>query len=176
MAAEIRNRFRRWFEYEQDAHAKVISSFHSVPEGKRSAPEFRKAVALLAHIVAARQIWLARLGVIPAASDTMFPNGPAVDLDRVAADWQRVSGLWDDYLTSLDDHEIDRQFEYQSLDAGRFRNRIEDILVQLFGHSWYHRGQIAMLVRAAGGEPAVTDLIYWCREPISGPAAGDGDQ
>ena len=69
-----------------------------------------------------------------------------------------------------------RELEYQSLDAGRFRNRIEDILTQLFGHSWYHRGQIAMLIRAAGGEPAVTDLIFWCREPISGPAAGDGDR
>jgi len=33
-----------------------------------------------------------------------------------------------------------------------------------------------MLVRAAGGEPAVTDLIYWCREPSSGPDAGDGDR
>jgi uncharacterized damage-inducible protein DinB len=55
-------------------------------------------------------------------------------------------------------------FEYQSLDAGRFRNTIADVLAQLYGHSWYHRGQIAMLVRTAGGQPAVTDLIYWCRE------------
>ena len=44
---------------------------------------------------------------------------------------------------------------------------IEDILAQLFGHSWYHRGQIALLVRAAGGEPAVTDLIYWSREAVA---------
>jgi hypothetical protein len=33
-------------------------------------------------------------------------------------------------------------------------------------------GQIAMLVRAAGGEPAVTDLIYWCRE--SAPSVSQG--
>jgi uncharacterized damage-inducible protein DinB len=176
MAAKLIDRFRRWFEYERDAHAKVISSFHSVPEGNRSAPEFRKAVGLLAHIVAARHIWLGRLGVIPAVAGTMFADDRAVDLDRVVAEWERVSELWADYLTSLDDLEIDRQFEYQSLDAGRFRNRIEDILAQLFGHSWYHRGQIAMLIRAAGGEPAVTDLIFWCREPISGPASGDGDR
>ena len=26
--------------------------------------------------------------------------------------------------------------------------------------------QIAVLVRAAGGTPAVTDLIYWCRQPV----------
>jgi uncharacterized damage-inducible protein DinB len=58
------------------------------------------------------------------------------------------------------------EIEYQSLDSGRFRNRVEEVLTQLFGHSWYHRGQIAMLVRAAGGEPAVTDFIFWCREPV----------
>jgi uncharacterized damage-inducible protein DinB len=51
-------------------------------------------------------------------------------------------------------------------DAGRFRNPVEEILTQLFGHSWYHRGQIAVLVRAAGGTPAITDLIYWCRQPV----------
>ena len=166
MATELINRFRRWFDYERDAHAKVIASIHSVPEGNRSVPEYRKAVTLLAHMIAARRVWLGRLGVIPAAPGTLFANDPAVDIDRVAADWQQVSKLWGEYLASLDDAQINRQFEYQSLDAGRFRNRIEDILAQLHGHSWYHRGQIAMLIRAAGGEPAVTDLIFWCRRPV----------
>ena len=69
------------------------------------------------------------------------------------------------YLERVSDDDLLRTFEYQSLDAGRFCNRIADILTQLFGHSLYHRGQIAMLVRAAGGEPAVTDFVYWCREP-----------
>jgi uncharacterized damage-inducible protein DinB len=175
MASALTERFRRWFEYERDALAKVISSFQSVPEENRSAAEFRRAVALLAHMVAAREVWLGRLGVIPAAPGTMHSSEQSADLDRVAADWQRVSELWADYLSLLDDPEIARQFEYQSLDSGRFQNRIEDILAQLFGHSWYHRGQIAMLIRAAGGEPAVTDLIYWCRQPVRAPAEGHRD-
>jgi len=29
-----------------------------------------------------------------------------------------------------------------------------------------HRGQIAALVRALGGEPAVTDYLFWKRRPI----------
>ena len=62
-----------------------------------------------------------------------------------------MQGIWSDYLARLDDTALGQEFEYQSLDAGRFRNRVEDILAQLFGHSSYHRGQIAMLVRAAGG-------------------------
>jgi uncharacterized damage-inducible protein DinB len=57
-------------------------------------------------------------------------------------------------------------FTYQSFDSGRFQNTIEDVLTQLFGHSWYHRGQIAILVRQAGGTPALTDLIYFTRESV----------
>ena len=66
------------------------------------------------------------------------------------------------------DEEIRKTFDYTSIDHTPFRNTVEDILTQLFGHSWYHRGQIAMLVRASGGQPAITDLIYWSREPIPG--------
>ena len=57
-------------------------------------------------------------------------------------------------------------FEYQSLDGPWFRNSVEDILTQLFGHSWYHRGQIAALIRALGEEPAVTDFVFWARDLI----------
>lgn len=156
--------YRRWFDYEKDAHAKVLVSLESVPAERRMTPEFQRAVAIFGHIAAARKVWLARLGVIEAAAPTLFPAG--VELSKIAEDLRGIQDRWEDYLRRLTDEELDRNAEYQSLDAGQFRTRVEDILTQLFGHSWYHRGQIAMLVRAAGGEPAVTDLIYWCREPV----------
>jgi uncharacterized damage-inducible protein DinB len=168
MGRVVVERYRRWFDYEQDAHAKVLSSLDTVPAGRRDAPEYRKAVALLAHIVAGRRMWLYRLGAAPAPAGPLFPDNPA--LDEVAAEWQAVRARWADYLAGADDDELAREFEYKSLDAGRFRNRVEDILAQLFGHSWYHRGQIAMLVRAAGGQPAATDLVFWCRQPVPGGA------
>jgi uncharacterized damage-inducible protein DinB len=158
MAEELITRYRRWFEYERDAHAKVFAALDTVPADRRSGPEFRKAVALLAHIVMARRMWLGRLGVTPPVAGALFPEDP--DLAAVAAEWRAVQEAWTGYLAGLGDADLGRVFEYQSLDAGRFRNRVEDILAQLYGHSWYHRGQIAMLVRAAGGIPAVTDLIY----------------
>jgi uncharacterized damage-inducible protein DinB len=157
------DRYRRWFDYEQDAHAKVLASLETVPPQGRNTPEFRRAISLMGHIVAARRNWLLRLGVIQGTAGPIFPDD--ADVERVAAEWREMQGLWSSYLSGLDDLALDREFEYQSLDAGRFRNRIEDMLAHLFGHSSYHRGQIAMLVRAAGGTPAATDLIYWCREP-----------
>jgi uncharacterized damage-inducible protein DinB len=160
----IAERYMRWFEYEQNAHAKVVRSLETVPAERRTSLEFRRAVSILAHIAAARRVWLNRFGVTQGTPAALFPEG--AELDDVVSSLEQVQQLWADYLAQLTDEELARTFEYQSLDAGRFRNTIEDILTQLFGHSWYHRGQIAMLVRASGGEPAATDLVYWCREPV----------
>jgi uncharacterized damage-inducible protein DinB len=164
MSHEIADRCRRWFDYEKDAHQKVFRSLESVPTSRRSAPEYLRAVSILAHIVVARRVWLGRLGVAPAYTGPFFPQD--LELAQVVTQWKETERLWSDFLAPLTDENLAKTFEYQSLDAGRFRNRIEDILAQLFGHSSYHRGQIAMLVRSAGGEPAITDLIYWCREKV----------
>jgi uncharacterized damage-inducible protein DinB len=167
MSRTIADRFRRWFEYERDAHAKVVRSLETVPAERRSGAEYKRAVSILGHIAAARGVWLFRLGAAPKPPAAMFPeNMPLAD---VAADLERIHAEWAKYLSGITDDELDRTFEYQSLDAGRFRNRIEEILTQLFGHSWYHRGQIAILVRQAGGQPAATDFVYWCREKVSAP-------
>src|SRR5262245_18572837 len=164
MADSMTGRYRRWFEYEIEAHEKVIASLNSVPADQRGSPAFRKAVDLLAHIVGGRRIWLHRFGKTLDGPPALFPTGAS--LDEVIASLRVAQAHWLEYLTALTDAELARVFEYQSIDGGRFRNRIEDILTQLFGHSLYHRGQIATLVRAAGGEPAQTDFVYWTREPI----------
>jgi uncharacterized damage-inducible protein DinB len=129
MADKLIARFRRWFEYERDAHAKVLASLDTVPADRRAGAEYRKAVTLLGHIVAARRLWLGRLGAAPLPADPLFPEES--DLPAVAGEWQRVADAWDYYLTGLTDADLAREFEYQSYDGGRFRNRVEDGLAQL---------------------------------------------
>jgi uncharacterized damage-inducible protein DinB len=165
MSTNLIESYRRWFQYEQDVHDKVFASFQTVPADRRGSAEYKRAVSIMGHIVAARRMWLVRLGVIRSSGPAvLFPDGQ--DIEQVIADWREVQGLWVSHLASLDDAALEREFEYQSLDAGRFRNRVGDIFTQLFGHSWYHRGQIAMLIKSAGGQPAITDLIHWCREAV----------
>jgi uncharacterized damage-inducible protein DinB len=161
-------RYRRWFEYEKDSHAKVLASLESVPAEGRSTPAFEKAVSLVGHLIAARQLWLFRMGAGGEQPRDFFPTG--LTLADLAARLKAIEAAWSKFLAGLTNEALARPFEYQSLDSGRYRNTVEDILTQLFGHSWYHRGQIASLVRTAGGEPAATDFVFWTREPI--PDAG----
>lgn len=157
------DRYRRWFEYECDSNAKVLASMQAVPGELRASEPFQKAVNLMAHLMAARQMWLFRLGVGEKPVE-LFP--PHTDLSELSALVDSMESAWKSYLAQLQDAEIARVFEYQSYEGERFRNTIDDILTQLFGHSLYHRGQVAMILRSIGAEPAVTDFVYWAREAV----------
>ena len=157
------DRYRRWFDYERDSHARTMASLDAVAAELRSSPLFQKAVDLMAHLVAARRMWLFRFGVTSEKVD-LFPQ--SASLADVQSDLVKMEAAWEKYLSELNDAELQRVFEYQSYDGSRFRNSVEDIFTQLFGHSWYHRGQIAQLLRMIGAEPAVTDFVFWAREPV----------
>jgi len=159
----LSDRFRLWFAYERDAHQGVLDALTACP-APGGDPRLQRARDLFAHLLAARRLWLHRLGVAAAGPDDLFPTG--VSLDRLRETATQVEADWQSYYDRLDQEELDRTFEYQSLEGDRYRNTVLDILTQLFGHSWYHRGQIAALVRESGGEPAVTDYVFWTREAL----------
>ncbi len=164
MSSVLVDRFARWFEHECLAFDKVVESLDTVPVGCRDGADYVRALSILAHVIAARRMWLQRLGIVPASDRSLFPTDAT--LDEIIADWVDIRHHWSAYFSTRTDDALAQTFEYTSLDAGRFRNQIEDILAQLNGHAWYHRGQIAMLIRATGGTPAITDFIYYCREKV----------
>ena len=155
--------YRRWFNYERDSNVKVLNSLQAASDSARSHPQFQRAVDLMAHLVAARNMWLFRLG--SAAKPTeLFPTDTSLtELPQLIA---QMESAWASYLENLTDEKIARTFDYRSYEGEPFRNTIEDVLTQLYGHSLYHRGQIAMILRSIGAEPAPTDFIYWTREAL----------
>jgi uncharacterized damage-inducible protein DinB len=155
--------YRRWFEYERDVHRLALESLERLDASQKSLPEFQKAVDLLAHVIAARNMWLFRFGVNDENAE-LFPQN--TQIEALAKSLDAMEAKWNQYLERLSDSDLERVFEYTSYEGSRFRNSVGDILTQLFGHSWYHRGQIASLVRSMGGEPAVTDFVFWAREAV----------
>ena len=70
---------------------------------------------------------------------------------------------WTQYLQRLDEAELAREFDWQIANGDRYRWNVEGVLTQVFGHAWYHRGQIAQLVAALGGKAVETDYIFWSK-------------
>ena len=164
MADKTIEQYKTWFEYEKDSHAKTINSLLAIPAEKRHIKEFQKAVDLFAHIIGARILWLYRFGFLSEMSENLFPTN--VKVEELSSMADKMYSSWDDYFNKLDEKEFNRIFEYKSTEGLWYTNKVEELITQLFGHSWYHRGQIAMLVRMIGGTPAETDYVFWKRELI----------
>lgn len=165
MAITLVDRYRRWFTYEQEAHAKTLDSLYGVPLEQRSSEEWGRATKLFAHMMVTRQVWLFRMGGPVEEPTDYFPEGKTLaELEELQ---RSVNKVWSTHLDQLSDEDLSRNYEYRRSDGVGFRNSVEDTLTHLFAHSFYHRGQIAALVRAMGGAPAATDFIFSFREQIS---------
>jgi uncharacterized damage-inducible protein DinB len=167
MPPTLVDQYRRWFEYEKDSHRKVLASLDTVPEEGRASEPYQKALNLMGHLLAARRMWLHRLEPSHERPAAIFPTG--VKRDGLPADFEAMERDWVDYLGRLTDHDLDRVFTYRTTEGVEYRSVLADMLTQVYGHSHYHRGQIASLVRAAGGQPAITDFIFWTREESEPP-------
>jgi uncharacterized damage-inducible protein DinB len=156
----LSDRFRHWYEYERDCNDKCLTMLSSVPVERRAAPEFQKAVDRLAHLVSARRRWLHRLGHWQEPPE-LFPQGtPLAQLPDLIA---TTEAAWVRYLADVDDAELAREFDWQLSNGDAYRWNVEGVLTQVFGHAWYHRGQIAQLVAALGGQAVDTDYIFWSK-------------
>jgi hypothetical protein len=93
------DRYRRWFDYEKDSHAKTLESLNKVAHELRPSKEFCKAVNLMGHIIAAaRRVWLFRFGVLKNNVELFPPETNLADLPRQISEMET---LWFQYLDEL---------------------------------------------------------------------------
>ncbi len=117
----------------------------------------------MAHILSAQKLWLQRILSQP---QTM-PVWLASTMDDCTALAEEMSAAWQNYLTGLatqPPNSLDATIEYRNTQGEPWSSRVEDVLTHVLFHSAYHRGQIALQMRAAGMTPASTDFSHAVRQ------------
>ena len=153
------DRFRHWYDYERHANAQTLTMLDSVPADGRAAADFQRAVDLMAHMIRARRMWLHRLGAWPEVPGGWNSDGsPLAELPALL---RPTEAAWVAWLGRLDDATLAADLEWTTVDGKRYRWPVEAILTQVSGHAWYHRGQIAQLVKDLGGKTVSTDYYFW---------------
>ena len=140
------------FEYNDWANK---LSAASISETKNINP---KALSVFAHIVNAQQLWLYRILGKPG-----FKPWDERPIDESIIISSQINKEWIEFLNNTPDVDIEKSINYTTTKGDSFSNKINIIITQVIGHSSYHRGQIALLVRQAGGVPAKTDYILFNR-------------
>lgn len=118
-----------------------------------------EATRLFAHIAAVEHLWHARIS-------GKKPEHPVWAELRVADARALAAGeadLFEALMSSADASALERIVAYRNSAGRDYQNSVGDIVLQTTVHGEHHRGQIARLVREAGGEPPYTDYIQFAR-------------
>ncbi len=145
--------FTRLFDYDGWANEEVLA-------GLRASAPLPRALELMAHIFSSQHLWIERLEQKP-HSLPVWPKFTIEECDRQAAD---LPALWKNYLTHSSEADLAQLVSYRNSKGEPWSSRKDDILMHLIMHSAYHRGQVAMAVRASGSMPAYTDYIHSIRQ------------
>jgi uncharacterized damage-inducible protein DinB len=150
--------FLRMFAYDHWANRECLAAMRAA--GSVSAD----TVGRMAHILSAQKLWLERMRKQPQS----MPVWPSSTLEDCMALAEQMSSAWRNYLTQLGMRlppgSLDDQVEYRNSKGESWSSRVEDMLTHVLLHSAYHRGQIALQMRASGAEPAYTDFIHAVRQ------------
>lgn len=145
---------REMFQYDDWANHETL---HSLQEMEHPPERARK---IMAHIVAAELLWMARLQ----QGTQKTPVWPEFGLDDCERQLVELRQGWELYLAGLADGDLDRKIAYTNSKGEKYSNAVRDILMHVVMHGTYHRGQIASAVRDRAGEPAYTDFIEAVRK------------
>jgi uncharacterized damage-inducible protein DinB len=119
----------------------------------------RRALDLYAHVLGTEHVWLSRI-LERTPGEKIWPD---ITLERAASlAAENAAGLRA-LLESRTPDELQRKVAYRNSAGVAFESTIEDMLLQVVLHGCYHRGQVALVVRGAGGEPSPTDYIAFIR-------------
>ncbi len=150
------DQFRKNFEYDYWANDKFVKALSEMAQP----PE--KAVKLLAHILFAWDVWLARLLKEDLSSYTN-PH-PPYSLEECRKKLDELHEKWKNYLANLKPQNLNEKIIFTNIQGKRFEHVVQNVLVHVVNHSHYHRGQLATLVHQAEGKRPNTDYIGYAVE------------
>jgi uncharacterized damage-inducible protein DinB len=119
----------------------------------------QRALDLYAHVLGTEHVWLSRI-LAHAPREKIWPE---LTVERAGALAAENAASLRSLLESLSSDQLQRKIAYNNSAGVAFESTIEDMLLQVMLHGCYHRGQVALVVRGAGGEPAPTDYIAFVR-------------
>jgi uncharacterized damage-inducible protein DinB len=144
---------KKLFEHLVWADQRVLDSLRAMTH-----PD-QRALDLYAHVLGSEHNWLARILEV-APREKIWPD---FTVERAAALAAENAASLRSFLESLSADQLQRKVSYKNSVGLAFESTIEDMLLHVVLHGCYHRGQVALVVRGAGAEPAPTDYIAWVR-------------
>lgn len=146
--------FSRLLNYDLYTNLAIIDTISS-------SSQTGKPVELMAHLLAAQQIWLKRCLLDPVPRAALWPDWPADSLKAIA---EQNHTDWISFLDQLSPDDFNATITYKNLQEHVFNNTLSDILAHLVNHGTHHRAQAGIYLKQAGVQLPTTDYIFYVRQ------------
>ncbi|HKP31838.1 MAG TPA: DinB family protein [Chitinophagaceae bacterium] len=126
------------------------------------ASSFRSIHHTLLHMLDAESIWWQRIklqeNVIPPSSNF---NGDTKELYQLLLQQNK---FYEEWVASSSEMALEHVFKYYNTKREPFKVPTFQVLLQIFNHGSYHRGQLVTMLRQLGQTKIPqTDFIVWSR-------------
>ncbi|HXJ46808.1 MAG TPA: DinB family protein [Candidatus Dormibacteraeota bacterium] len=163
---------RALFQYNEWANQRSLDATAQLSNEQFVQPlgsSFSSVRDTLMHVCGAEWIWFERFHGRSHPGIPDFSNIQSIGVLR--EHWAPQAKALLDFVYGLSQAELDRVFEYKTLNFGMYANPLWQSLQHVANHGTYHRGQIATMVRQHGAKPIATDLMHFYRESATAAKA-----
>ncbi|MDP4282933.1 MAG: DinB family protein [Bacteroidota bacterium] len=129
---------------------------------KETGSSFGTIYKTIVHLMNVESIWWQRMKL---QEHVQLPgNETDTDFSEFSKKWLSISKEWSDWANEASENKMTFVFSYQNTRKEYFKQPVYEVLLHLFNHQTFHRGQIITLLRQNGIDkiPA-TDFIVFSR-------------
>ncbi len=141
------------------ANNKVVESLKSCPEVPH------EALIRFSHIL--ENNWYV-YDIIHERDLSKWDDDRNYTFDECIAEIPKLDAAFTELLQNLSEEQLAGTVIFKNIVGEMVERRVGDLIFHTHDHCTYHRGQIAMIVRQAGGEPAKTWFNRWITETNHG--------
>lgn len=124
---------------------------------------FRSLQSTILHLWDAESVWWQRMKLlenIVAPSSTFQGN-----FRDAAYGLMQQSRNWQNWIVHANEHVFDHEFIYQTSKKEKFKQPVYQVVMHVFNHGTYHRGQLVNMLRQLDvSNIPQTDFIVWSRK------------
>ena len=158
--------FTQYAGYNTWANALLLATISKLSEEQQQAEiksSFPSLFKTVLHIWDAESIWWQRIKLqekIVRPSENFSGN-----MEELNAQLQQQNKQWQQWVANAPEHGFLHEFIYYNSKKEKFKQPVYQMLLHLFNHGTYHRGQLITMLRQLGMENLPqTDFIVWSRK------------
>lgn len=156
---------QQYAAYHNWANKAMLDRISKLPEEKIMqdiSSSFPSLYLTVKHMWRAEELWWQRLKLVenPVAQSDGFTGTFA----ELYGQLSRQNAIWKEWVDNAGLHQLNHVFAFVR-EKEQYKMVVHDMLLHLFNHGIYHRGQLVTMLRQLGEDkiPA-TDYVVYCRQ------------